>query len=228
MAQAHRACSRSPNEGAALRWQIVHRGVSAQRRFRAGGLSSFRTYPARLSAGYRGFRSGENESSLGKRPRFPDGAGFSPNASDKRAPGSPQPGAVLLQICCARSHVLVRRQCARCSVRRQTECTAFLPPAMSARSWATRNTSRSPHTTASRSSSPASSLSIFSKTSICASVSSSKAAGRNGGGKKWGGGENVAGADQCLEHRLNPIAEREIGVADAARCRPVAGGSLNA
>ena len=58
--------------------------------------------PARLSAGYGGFRSGENESSLRKRPRFPYGAGFSSNASDKRAPGSPQPGAVPLQICCAR------------------------------------------------------------------------------------------------------------------------------
>jgi hypothetical protein len=67
-------------------------GRLGQGRFRAGGLSSFRTYPARLSAGYRVFRSGENESSLGKRPRFPDGAGFSPNASDKRAPGSPPTG----------------------------------------------------------------------------------------------------------------------------------------
>jgi hypothetical protein len=69
-------------------------------------LSSFRTYPARLSAGYRGFRSGENESSLGKRPRFPDGAGFSPNASDKRAPGSPPTGRrsladLLRPIACA-------------------------------------------------------------------------------------------------------------------------------
>ena len=57
------------------RQQIVHRRLG-QGRFRAGGLSSFRTYPARLSAGYRGFRSGENESSLGKRPRFPTAPDF--------------------------------------------------------------------------------------------------------------------------------------------------------
>jgi hypothetical protein len=55
-------------------------------------LSSFRTYLARLSAGYSRFRSGENDSSLGNRPLFPYGAGFPPGASDKQAPGSPPTG----------------------------------------------------------------------------------------------------------------------------------------
>ena len=100
--RAARALVRSYGIASSSHQQIVHSGVSAKADFGAVGLSSFRTYPARLSAGYGSFRSGENESSLGKRPRFPCGAGFSFNASDKRAPGSPQPGAVPLQICCAR------------------------------------------------------------------------------------------------------------------------------
>jgi hypothetical protein len=95
-----------PTRSHCRRASRLYTGASRPKADFGQGLSSFRTYPASLSAGYGGFRSGENQSSLGKRPRFPDGAGFSPNASDKRAPGSPQPGAVLLQICCARSHVL--------------------------------------------------------------------------------------------------------------------------
>jgi hypothetical protein len=47
--------------------------AETQRRLRradSADLSSFRTYRARLSTGYGGLRSGENDSSLGNRRRF--------------------------------------------------------------------------------------------------------------------------------------------------------------
>jgi hypothetical protein len=64
-------------------------GRLGQGRFRAVGLSSFRTYAARLSAGYSGFRSGENDSSLGKRRRFPYGARFPPTLLTSGRPVPP-------------------------------------------------------------------------------------------------------------------------------------------
>ena len=54
-------------------------GRLGQGRFQAADLSIFRTYLARLSAGYGGFRGGENDSSLGNRPCFPYGAGLPPS-----------------------------------------------------------------------------------------------------------------------------------------------------
>ena len=59
-------------------------------------LSSFRTYLARLSAGYSRFRSGENDSSLGNRPFSPTAPDFPQALLTSRRPVLPQPGAVLL------------------------------------------------------------------------------------------------------------------------------------
>jgi hypothetical protein len=79
-------------------WQKLQvTGCLGQGRFRATDLSSFRIYLPRLSTGYGGFRSGEEDSFLGNRPRFPHGGGFPPKRFC-RAPGSPRPGAALLSV----------------------------------------------------------------------------------------------------------------------------------
>jgi hypothetical protein len=67
-----------------------------QGRCPAADLSSFRTYLVRLSAGYGGFRSGENESSLKTGPVSPTVPDFFQALLTSRRPVLPQPGAVLL------------------------------------------------------------------------------------------------------------------------------------
>jgi HSP20 family molecular chaperone IbpA len=81
--------------------QLTDRAAETEERVGQGrspavDLSSFRTYLARLSAGYSRLRSGENDSSLGNRPFSPTAPDFPQALLTSRRPVLPQPGAVLL------------------------------------------------------------------------------------------------------------------------------------